>query len=109
MREFLITWRTDRRDRKRVLEWVRDEWALYADRRNDPNVADVEKHLLVDNPLTEGWWHDVVWQYMRRAEVFGLETPKGRQQVMKAVATMIDLAACVVRVYGDPPSPGEAS
>jgi len=109
MRKLLVTWYTDRRERKRVLEWIRDEWAGYADARNREQLTQVLQ-LMKDEGVGKGsWWFMVTMGYLDRAEKFGLETPQGRQAVMKATATMVDLAATMIRAYGLPPLPGYPS
>lgn len=112
-RPFLISWTVprDRPDRKIVLEWVRDEWERYADDKNSTVEQLATKEAWVrDTGIADGsQWFGVIFQYLHRAELFGIDTPKGRQQMMKACTTILDMAAAVVRVHGRPAEPGEAS
>jgi hypothetical protein len=109
MRKLLVTWYTDRRFRKKVLEWIRDEQNLYADQRNQGQVAEVLEKMKDEGVGRGSWWFLVALGYLDRAEKLGLENPAGRQAVMKATATMIDLAANMIQAYGLPPLPGYPS
>lgn len=110
-RPYLITFLTRNAARKRVLEWIFQEWEKYADARNDANEGreTFDKHMLEEGVGSESVWFNTIAMYMHRAHLFGLETPQGRQAMMKAAATMVDCAASMVRVYGDPPTPGYPS
>jgi hypothetical protein len=57
----------------------------------------------------ETWWQDQVAMYLHRANLFGLDTPQGRQCVAKATATMCGLLESVIRVNGELPQPGVSS
>lgn len=111
VRDFLISWKIgrDRRDRKIVVEWVRDEWERYATAKNAEELGTKDRMMHEGGVGPGSEWNDLVNQYLKRASVFGLDTPKGRQQAMKSATTLLDMLACMVRVYGEPPEPGEAS
>lgn len=109
-RPYLVTWWLKRRDRKLVLEWLRDEWEAHSD---DKYASQLEEHNRVF--IAEGidpagsWWFNVVMSYWQRAHVLGIDTPAGQQQLMKVAATILDCCATMTRVYGEPPVPGYPS
>lgn len=108
-RPYLITWYTDRKERKKVLEWIRDEWAGHADLRNKDGRLDALEHMIDSGVGERSWWFGVTLNYLIRADKLGLDTPAGRQAVMKATGTMVDMAATMIQAYGLPPLPGYPS
>jgi len=47
--------------------------------------------------------------YLKRASMFGLDTPQGRQALGKAAATLIDYMAHAIEIHGPMPKPGFSS
>lgn len=108
-RKFLVTWWLDRRDRKRVIEWVRDEWEAHSDEKYASQLPQHEKYLLEEGVGPDSWWRNIILQYMHRAHIVGLDTPEGQQLLYKTAATVLDCCSTSFRVYGDPPLPGYPS
>lgn len=114
MRSLIVTFLVKPSSRFRVLKWIKDEWRLYADDKNDSMKAGhSENHddrwMREGGISPEGDWQRQITQYWDRANALGLSTPAGRQSMMKSLTTVIDCAAAMVRVYGDPPLPGYPS
>jgi hypothetical protein len=68
-----------------------------------------DQHTIEFGVQPETWWQDQVAMYLHRANLFGLDTPQGRQMVAKATATMCGLLESVIRVHGELPPPGVSS
>lgn len=110
-RDYLVTFRVPWRERKRILEWLRDEWHDYADSKFD-HATDRPAHdeRLRDEGIgPDAFWRLQVFQYVQRAHVLGLDTARGRQALIKGWAAYGGLLESMVRVYGDPPPAGVAS
>lgn len=112
-RPYVVSFLCQRKERKRILEWLRDEWKLYADpkfdehRESDPHYHD---HAMAEQGVgPESWWRNQVTQYIHRAHTLGLDTPAGRQALIKGMAAYEGMLGCMIRVYGTPPKPGYPS
>lgn len=108
-RPYLVSIQTTRRERKRSLEWLRDEWKVYADDKFADQRPGHDDQLRESGVGPEGWWRNQVLQYWQRAHVLGLDTPLGRQALIKGCAAYHGLVESMMRVYGDPPKPGVPS
>jgi hypothetical protein len=60
-------------------------------------------------PFANSYWENQLGMYLYRAWTLGLDTPGGRQALMKYVATAIGMLATTVEVYGELPEPGVPS
>jgi hypothetical protein len=109
LRDFLISITTWRRERKRILEWLRDEWRLYADVKFDDQRSKHDAHMADTALEPDGWWRNQVLQYVHRAQVLGVDTEAGRQAAVKGLAAYHGMCESMVRVYGNPPKPGVPS
>lgn len=96
-------------ERTQVLEWLRDEWAAYADQKWEEHRAVHDARMRASGIDDDGWWYLQVFQYVRRAQLIGINTPQGRQLIGKCIATLVDCLASVIRVHGDLPEPGHPS
>ena len=68
-----------------------------------------DQHTQEFGVRSETWWPEQVAMYLLRANLFGLDSPQGRQAVAKATATMCGLLESVIRVHGQLPLPGVSS
>lgn len=85
-----------------VLKWVNLE-RIYADTKYPVSTIEQFGGTLRDEDC------DFVMQYLKRAQLFGLETPRGRQQLSKALSTIFDFTRASVYLYGSLPKPGISS
>lgn len=97
-------------ERLAVLQWLVKEWS-YSDKKFPPEVRERSDERMAARPDfsagPEGaWWRTMIDQYLHRASVLGLDTPLGRQALMKALNTLFPACESMVRVYGMPPAPG---
>lgn len=108
----------DLEERRTVLRWMLAEWNTYSNAKF--NLVDVPAEQRDDHDrsmrehgftsqVDDAFWFRQVTQYFKRAELFGVDTPQGRQAMMKGLMTLFDCCACMVRVHGDPPAPGVSS
>jgi hypothetical protein len=56
-----------------------------------------------------GPWIDFIGNYLRRAELLGLDTMKGRQALGKYIVTMMHCLETAIEVYGPMPRAGYPS
>lgn len=109
LRPYLVSWWLKRKDRKHVLEWIRDEWAAHSDDKYASQLAQHERVFREEGIGVDSWWRNIVLQYWQRATLVGIDTPEGQQLLMKTATTILDCCATMIRVYGDPPLPGYPS
>lgn len=109
MRDLIVLFKLARKERKRVLEWLRVEWEEYANQKQDDYRPAHDVTLAREGIGPGTWWESEVLRYMKRADVLGLNTPLGRQAACKGMAVYVDMCAAIVRVYGDPPPAGVPS
>jgi len=113
-RPFVVMFQTGWVQRKHGLEWIRDEWKLYADAKWKSEVRgsrsrDLE-HLKQEGvDLNESWWVLQMMNYYARANLLGLDTLRGRQAVLKAACVALDLCAIMEEAFGALPKPGVPS
>lgn len=110
MPKYIIRMETDCPEIYYFLRWLQEEWDGHIVRKfgsaiNPPGVTNMAETGVED----DGLWMQQILQYIDRARVFGLDTPKGRQALAKATATMISAAGTSVRVYGELPKGGTTS
>jgi hypothetical protein len=104
-------------ERRMVLEWMLSEWDysnkkfnlvdIPAEQRDDHD-ASMREHGFSDEDSEAFWWRQVT-QYFVRAKLFGVDTPQGKQALLKSLMTLFDCCACMIRVHGIPPEPGHSS
>jgi hypothetical protein len=111
MRDLVVLFRVPRKKwaRYRVLSWLKREWDEYADAKMAGMNLHDDKWMSETAFAPDGDWQRQITQYWGRANALGLDTYAGRQAMMKSITTLIDGAAAMIRVYGDPPLPGYPS
>jgi hypothetical protein len=103
-----------------VLKWIVDEWYEYVqnkfysgDKRTDVHIEFMKENGWKRPP--DGFWSRQVFQYLDRADLFGVGEPgsqapeRGQQAAMKMATTLIDGLAWMVRAFGIPPDAGHTS
>jgi len=97
-------------NRFRVARWVAQERAEYADVKF---AADGDNRAeLVAAMRSEGLaptWIGFILNYLKRAELFGLDTLQGRQALGKALVTVTHCLETAVEIHGPMPRPGVPS
>ncbi|HEX7277883.1 MAG TPA: hypothetical protein VF244_10955 [Acidimicrobiales bacterium] len=97
--------------REDVLRWLHEEQVTYAAKKwaEAEQRAAHEAHmaaLRLEGPTTwDGW----AGNYLRRAALFGIHTPMGRQALGKTIVTLIHFLTTAVELYGAMPAPGVPS
>jgi len=109
VRDLLVLFTLKRPERKRVLEWLREEWEHYANAKQDDYRPAHDATLAREGIGPGSWWESEVLRYMHRANVLGLDNPLGRQAACKGMAVYVDMCAAITRVHGDPPKAGVPS
>lgn len=92
--------------------WLSRELACYADPKWDTDPATRQGHderMASEGVGPESFWRDQVMQYVHRAHVLGLDTPRGRQVLAKGFAAYLGMCESMTRVYGEPPQAGVPS
>lgn len=91
-----------------VIYWLAQERRDYAHGKWSTPEAEAA-HLacvLLTGPTT---WHDWAGNYIKRAAMFGLDSPQGRQALGKAVVTLMHVLETAVEEYGPMPRAGVPS
>jgi hypothetical protein len=114
MRDLFTMMRTRFRGRHRVFEWMKGEFESYADPKHEGYREGGKEYIgnvwmRETGMQPDGEWVRQITQYFDRANAYGLDTLQGRQAVMKSITTLVDCAASMIRVYGQPPPPGYPS
>lgn len=108
MRSLIVSFIVHKRERAHVLQWLKDEWDKYANKKfEETDIGD--KWMEETGFSFSGDWQRQITQYWTRANALGLDSPAGRQAMLKSITTLIDCCASMERVYGPPPLPGYAS
>lgn len=91
-----------------VIHWLAQEMHDYARAKwSWPSAAKAHRDCVVgEGPTT---WHDWAGNYIKRAAMFGLDSPQGRQALGKAIVTLVHVLETVVEEYGPMPRPGVPS
>ena len=95
--------------RAQVLDWVGKEWAAYGDTKWDTHRQANQDHMEAEGYGADGYWWNQILTYLKRAQIYGLENPAGRQAAMKTTTTLIDSLCHMIAHYGLPPAPGQTS
>jgi hypothetical protein len=90
--------------------WIATERKEYADKKFDEEKRHKLDLDMKDFGLTEeGLWPVHITNYLKRAQLLGVDTPKGLQALGKFTVTAIAMFESAIRVYGKPPMPGVTS
>lgn len=95
------------RSRLYLSSWMTAE-RQYADAKY-PDKSALEAHLHSSGISDTSWYYNFIGNYIRRAQLFTLSTPHGRQAFGKAIITMMDCLEAAIRMYGDMPEGGHTS
>jgi hypothetical protein len=83
-----------------ALDWIAAEHAIYEGNKFDRDL---------DDEKTPDDWYKRIDNYLKRAEVLGLDNPLGRQAVAKAATTAVAYLESMFRRFDSVPSPGFTS
>lgn len=90
-----------------LLEWFRLEWAYQLEKFDREHDVAHTRALLDTTRPDE--WKGYIDNYYQQAMLLGIQNPRGRQRLAKAVATMIAELFQVTEMFGDLPEPGHSS
>lgn len=115
LREIVALWHTEFHladqtptTRGELLAWIAAERALYADIK----FSDENRAFLVDAMRQEKLgpiWMGFIGNYLKRAELFGLDTLQGRQALGKTIVTLLHCLETAIDEFGPMPTPGVSS
>lgn len=88
---------------RHVLDWLRKERRDYAETKYPISTVEEDDGVLTERCL------DFVGQYLKRAEILGLDTFQGRQLLAKAMSTLFSYCEGAVLCHGPLPAPGVSS
>lgn len=98
--------------RMNIQQWIARERAEYADKKYDRD-GEVWHRLLLDMAnfglAEEGEWWGFITNYLKRAQLLGLDNPSGRQALGKLIVTLLSCMDAAIEVSGDLPRPGVPS
>jgi len=91
-----------------IEDWLIDERLRYAHAKWSPeDAAKAHRDCVIgEGPTT---WHDWAGNYIKRAAMFGLDSPQGRQALGKAIVTLIHVLETAVEEFGPMPVAGMPS
>lgn len=98
--------------REHLLDWIREERSNYADGKYEEG-GDIRYKLVLDmsdNGIDENSeWYVFISNYLRRAQLFGANTVKGRQALGKLIVTLMHALETSIVLNGPMPKPGVSS
>jgi hypothetical protein len=96
--------------RDQLALWLASERYAYADVKWHEERRALLKTAMADGGIREDseWWGWIT-QYLRRAQLLGVESPNGRQAFGKFIVTSMSCAEQAIRVFGPMPRPGVPS
>lgn len=89
-------------------KWIAVERATYADIK----FSDENRAFLIDAMRVERLgpiWLGFIGNYLKRAELFGLDTLQGRQALGKTIVTLLHCLETAMDEFGPMPAPGVSS
>lgn len=93
-----------------IRQWIVDERAGHADDKwrvlEAEKVAELVKDPHLDN---DGYWLGFVYNYLRRCQLFGMDSPQGRQAMGKLIVTLDALLGSAIVAFGPMPKAGVPS
>ncbi|HWI05565.1 MAG TPA: hypothetical protein VNT52_17295 [Acidimicrobiales bacterium] len=89
-----------------LLMWIEKERAEYAD-STDHRQALIDELRL--DPHFDGQWSVLVTNYLRRAQLLGLDSMAGRQAMGKLIVSCMHVLETAVDVFGPMPVAGVPS
>lgn len=97
--------------RMRNLAWLQRERSQYADQKYEPGSPNYIARLedLRTNGLGGSTEMTFLTNYLKRAEILGIDTLAGKQAYGKFVVTAIAIMDRIVMVHGDLPEAGHPS
>lgn len=99
-----------RQTRGHVREWVDEERYRYADKGKF--AEDSPGRDIIRDAVKDGDWERAltfVQQYIKRAEMLGLDTESGRQVMGKVVTSALHILETACEYHGPMPEPGYTS
>lgn len=93
-----------------VQTWIHAERLIYANHKwlyNEENRKTI-KAQMADHGI-EIEWMNFITNYLKRAELFGVDTLQGRQALGKAAVTILHCLETAVELFGAMPRPGYPS
>jgi hypothetical protein len=91
-----------------VLDWIAAERTAHAGMKYAEHQAQRQALIadLQENPHLDGEWEVFIGNYLRRAQLLGLDSLPGRQAMGKTIVTLIDCLRTAVEIYGPMPQAG---
>lgn len=90
--------------------WIEVERRTYADKKYAEGEGN--RNMAIQAMRDEGLgqtWLNFIGNYQKRAELFGVQTPQGRQALGKMITTLMHCLETAILVYGEMPKPGVPS
>lgn len=94
-----------------LLGWLLHERESYSHKKY-PRDDEMHHKLTIDMRqygLVGGEWEVFLGNYLRRAQLFGIESPQGRQAFAKYIVTCMAALEMAIAVHGPMPKPGVPS
>lgn len=96
--------------RMNVAEWIAKERAEYADVKFGADTEAIHKlEIEMRDYGYSGEWEVFVTNYLTRVKLMGLDTPRGRQALGKAIVTLLRCLEMATEIHGPLPKPGVPS
>lgn len=99
-------------ERDDLLAWVRVERDHYTiPRKYGPDSAgqQIVRDAVAQGGFADEGLMDFVGNYLKRAQLFGLDTPQGRQATGKAIVSLMNILEVACELHGPMPAPGYPS
>lgn len=99
---------THQETRVDLLNWIDVERMRYADGK----YTDDKRTFLIEALKTEGLsptWMNFHLNYLKRADLFGLDTTQGRQAMAKCIVSLMHCLETAIEEFGPLPAPGVPS
>ena len=93
-------------------DWIVRERAHHADvkyEEGNDNRERLRAAMETEGFAKGGDWELFIFNYLSRAQVLGLDTEQGRQQMGKAITTLLHCLETAIEVHGPMPAPGQTS
>lgn len=98
-------------EREHLGRWIEIERDTYANAKKYGEGMP-GRVALIESMASEGYngrWSDYITSYLRRVELFGVDSPQGRQAMGKTITTLMHCLETAILTYGPMPEPGQPS
>lgn len=91
---------------ERAITWMNAEWEGHASTKYGEDAAGHDINTKAIAEMDYDRMFNFVRNYLKRVELFGVDTLQGKQALGKAAVTLMDFVERTMEIHGEFPQPG---